>query len=261
MPWNSMTDSRTPALPTPTLPRPAVRRPAWPIWLAHQGPSQQTPPCRGQVEAGGRGPAEAMRGLTAGHRTGAPGPVRIWPCPVGSRSTCQKRTVTWRWLMTSSLASLGDLPPGDRAAALSIVPAHREVIEAWARRRPHRIAQRLARDRGADAAARWRPTSGSRSPGPFRYRPTTRSETPWSAAGSACFACSPRPRLKVGPPRWTTWPRRSPPASPRCAATWPPSASWAILPSPGEPARPQLAERKVGRLAETRSRHPKPTIR
>jgi hypothetical protein len=43
------------------------------------------------------------------------------------------------------LASLGDLPPGDREAALVAVPAHREVIEAWTQRRPRRTAQRLAR--------------------------------------------------------------------------------------------------------------------
>ncbi|MFH1330634.1 MAG: DUF1670 domain-containing protein, partial [Actinomycetota bacterium] len=42
-------------------------------------------------------------------------------------------------------ALLSDLSEPDRATALSIVPAHRQVIEAWTRRRPRRTAQRLAR--------------------------------------------------------------------------------------------------------------------
>ena len=43
------------------------------------------------------------------------------------------------------LGSLGDLPAADREAALTSVPAHREVIDAWTRRRPRQVEQRLAR--------------------------------------------------------------------------------------------------------------------
>jgi DNA-binding SARP family transcriptional activator len=43
------------------------------------------------------------------------------------------------------LHALGDLPPAERDAALAAVPAHQQVIEAWARRRPQRVQQRLAR--------------------------------------------------------------------------------------------------------------------
>jgi DNA-binding SARP family transcriptional activator/tetratricopeptide (TPR) repeat protein len=42
-------------------------------------------------------------------------------------------------------ALLSDLSETDRASALSAVPAHREVIDAWTRRRPQRAEQRLAR--------------------------------------------------------------------------------------------------------------------
>jgi hypothetical protein len=49
----------------------------------------------------------------------------------------------------TQLASLlSDLGEGDRAMALLAVPAHREVVDAWTRRRPRRAEQRLAR-RGA----------------------------------------------------------------------------------------------------------------
>jgi tetratricopeptide (TPR) repeat protein len=43
------------------------------------------------------------------------------------------------------LRSLGDMPTADREVALGSVPAHREVIDAWTRRRPQRAEQRLAR--------------------------------------------------------------------------------------------------------------------
>jgi tetratricopeptide (TPR) repeat protein len=46
------------------------------------------------------------------------------------------------------LRALGDLPPPDRDAALAAVPAHREIIDTWARRRPQCIERRLA-SRGA----------------------------------------------------------------------------------------------------------------
>lgn len=43
------------------------------------------------------------------------------------------------------LKSLGDLPADARAAALAVVPAHREVVDAWSRRRPRLVQQDLAR--------------------------------------------------------------------------------------------------------------------
>jgi hypothetical protein len=42
-------------------------------------------------------------------------------------------------------ALLSDLSETDRTSALSAVPTHREVIDAWTRRRPRRVEQRLAR--------------------------------------------------------------------------------------------------------------------
>ena len=66
-----------------------------------------------------------------------------WPLPLQGDSL--KRTSTWNSPTSLLKRLLSDLSETDQQSALSAVPAHREVVDAWTRRRPRRVEQRLAR--------------------------------------------------------------------------------------------------------------------